>query len=399
LYKDPYDYDVTTDDEASFNHFIVGLNEYLSLDHSGISSFLKAIKCDPQFVLALLLLARQFAINGKPKESTYYLELAVKFRDNATKREQGIVNVMQLILSGDSQSLNLALSHIQEFPRDIIVLSQVLGPFGLLAFSGTLDWRERNLKIINELDPLFPSNDWWFMTTKSFIYAENGNIDNACLLGEEAWGLQENGNCAHTIAHVHYESGSYIQGRSFINECLSSPKKTSNMEHHLRWHDALLAIKLGKFDEIINIYSDFLLEFDTTTPLEYLADNASLLWYCIINDIKVPDAWLAEIYNYTKKQYPEIGFKFVDMHRSMMSVILNNQQRADYINEFALNDNDDLCMRLSKGFMKFYDKEYNQSAKHFSKILDQAVVFGGSNAQRNIIIETYESAARKAQNE
>jgi len=171
------------------------------------------------------------------------------------------------------------------------------------------------------------------------------------------------------------------------------------MEHHLRWHDALLAIKLGKFDEIINIYSGFLLEFDTTTPLEYLADNASLLWYCIINDIRVPDAWLSDIYNYTKTQYPEIGFKFVDMHRSMMSVILNNQHRADYINEFALNDSDDLSMELSKGFMKFYDKEYNQSVKYLSSILDKAVVFGGSNVQRNIIIETYETAIKKAQNE
>ena len=399
MYKDPYDYDVTTDDEASFNHFIVGLNEYLSLDYSGISSFLKAIKQDPQFVLALVLLARQFAINGKAKESAYYLELAVKFRDNATKREQSIVNIMQLILDGDSQGLNIALTHIQKFPRDIIMLSQILGPFGLLAFSGTLNWREKNLKIINELDSLFPSNDWWFMTTKSFIYAENGDIGNACSFGEEAWGLKENGNCAHTIAHVHYESGAYIQGRSFINECLSSLKRKSNMEHHLRWHDALLAIKLGKFDEIINIYSGFLLEFDTTTPLEYLADNASLLWYCIINDIRVPDSWLSDIYNYTKTQYPEIGFKFVDMHRSMMSVILNNQHRADYINEFALNDSDDLSMELSKGFMKFYDKEYNQSVKYLSSILDKAVVFGGSNVQRNIIIETYESAIKKAQNE
>jgi len=237
------------------------------------------------------------------------------------------------------------------------------------------------------------------MTTKSFIYAENGDIDKASLFGEKAWGIQENGNCAHTIAHIQYESGSYIQGRSFIKECLSSLKKRSNMEHHLRWHDALLAIKLNKLDEITNIYSDFLLQFDTTTPLEYLADNASLLWYCVINDIKIPDAWLTEIYNYTKRQYPEVGFKFVDMHRSMMSVILNNQQRVDYINEFALNDSDDLSIELSKGFMKFYDKEYHQSVKHFSGILDKAVFFGGSNAQRNIIIETYESATRKLQNE
>jgi len=399
LYKDPYDYDVTTDNEVSFNHFIIGLNEYLSLDYSGISSFLKAIKCDPRFVLALVLLARQFAINGKDKESTYYLELAVKFKDSATKREKSIVDVMQLILSGDSQSLNLALSHIKKFPRDIIILSQILGPFGLLAFSGALDWRERNLTIINDLDSLFPSNDWWFLTTKSFIFVENGDISNACSLGEKAWSLRENGNCAHTIAHIHYESGAYIQGRSFINECLSALKKKSNMEHHLRWHDALLAIKLGKFNEISNIYSDFLLDSDATTPLEYLADNASLLWYCIINDIKVPNTWLSEIYNYAKTQYPEIGFKFVDMHRSMMSVILKSQQRTDYINEFVLNDADDLCIELSKGLMKFYDREYSESEKHLSAILDKAVIFGGSNVQRNIIVETHESAAMKSKNE
>ena len=86
----------------------------------------------------------------------------------------------------------------------------------MLAFSGKKYWREENLEIIKNIETNFDSNDWWFETTKAFIYCENQQLKEACKYGERAWDIARNGNCAHTISHIHYDTDSYDLGRSFI---------------------------------------------------------------------------------------------------------------------------------------------------------------------------------------
>ena len=82
----------------------------------------------------------------------------------------------------------------------------------MLAFSGRKYWREENLEIIKNIEINFDSNDWWFETTKAFIYCENQQLKEACKYGERAWDIARNGNCAHTISHIHYDTDSYELG-------------------------------------------------------------------------------------------------------------------------------------------------------------------------------------------
>ena len=52
----------------------------------------------------------------------------------------------------------------------------------------------------------------------AFAGVEIGELKQARDDGEQAWSLCENGNCAHSLTHVHLEAGSLDEGAAFINQ-------------------------------------------------------------------------------------------------------------------------------------------------------------------------------------
>ena len=394
MLKDSRDCHVTTDNLMAHEVFLEGMDLYLGLDQDGIQKFNEALEYDDEFSLAYIMLARQYAVYGRPDESKKNLNLAKKFSEKSSKREQGLIGLIGLMLEKNDKVIPFAMQHIEEYPNDVVALSQLLGPFGILAFSGKKYWREENLEIIKNIESNFDSNDWWFETTKAFIYCENQQLKEACKYGERAWQIARNGNCAHTISHIHYDTDSYELGRSFILEWSTSKEgKNSRMKHHLMWHDALLALKLKRYGEINNIYENYMLTDKDTSPLEYLADNASMLWYCKINGIEIPDSWMIEMYNYANSLFPDFGFNFADMHKIIAATSLNTDKQTSLLKELEKNvESDVLLINLFNGLISFLKKDYKDSEKLLSMVAKDEAKFGGSNVQRKILKETLERA-------
>ena len=394
MLKDSRECHVTTDNLMAHEVFLEGMDLYLGLDQDGIQKFNEALEYDDEFSLAYIMLARQYAVNGRPDESKKNLNLAKKFSEKSSKREQGLIGLIGLMLEKNDKVIPFAMQHIEEYPNDVVALSQLLGPFGILAFSGKKYWREENLEIIKNIESNFDSNDWWFETTKAFIYCENQQLKEACKHGERAWQLARNGNCAHTISHIHYDTDSYELGRSFILEWSTSKEgKNSRMKHHLMWHDALLALKLKRYGEINNIYENYMLTDKDTSPLEYLADNASMLWYCKINGIEIPDSWMIEMYNYANSLFPDFGFNFADMHKIMAATSLDSDKQTSFLKKLEKNvESDVLLINLFNGLISFLKKDYKDSEKLLSMVAKDEAKFGGSNVQRKILKETLEIA-------
>ena len=393
MFKDTRGCVLTTNNHQAYEIFLKGLEKYLSLDETGIPEFEQSILYDNEFSIAYVLLARQYSINGELNLSKKHLNSSKKYMANTSKREKGVINAIELMMNDQEESIIYMLEHLDQYPTDVIVLSQLLGPFGLLAFSNRSDWREENLKLILDLSKHFSSDDWWFETTKAFIYGENNDEKKSRYFGERSWELSANGNSAHTMSHIHYDFGSVKEGRDFIDAWLVSNKSKSRMEHHLRWHDALLALKEGQLNEIKAIYTDFLCEDFKTSPLEYLADNASLLWYCLINKIDIPLSRYSELYEFSKKHYPEFGFKFADMHKLMMASIVDSRNYIEIKNKINnVYSDDDSCKKLFEALVLFKDGEFKESQKILSNVIKNEASFGGSNVQRSILYETLEKS-------
>jgi hypothetical protein len=405
LYKDSYDLELSCTSEAALQAYLAGFEIAKRFDAPGINELRQATTHDEEFALAHAALARQLQIHGFASEAQEHSAKSVSLKASATQREQSAVDVAAASASFKPQALSMARSHIDIYPQDVFVLSYIVGPFGLLAFSGAHDWREQSMQLLQETKAEYPADDWWHLTARSYAAAEIGELMQARADGERAWALSESGNCAHSLVHVHFEDGALDEGAAFINDWKSVHGDTSDMRHHLLWHLVLLGREGGgNADELMEMYKNELdADISDPMPLTTFSDNAALLWRCKLSDIEVGNKLGEDLVRYADKHYPHCGFAFADIHRVMSVALLNSaEQRQALLDELdSLSQENDTevarCMlQFAKGFNAFADADYAAAVTILEPVLPGSVLLGGSNPQRRIVAETFQEACKRA---
>lgn len=401
MFKDHYDLELSCASASACAAYLAGLDNALRLDQPGILELTAAIDQDAEFALAHAALGRQLQIHGFRSEASGHLEKAVALKSAATKREHSAIDVIVAAATFQDSALEIANGHMHEFPRDVFILSHLVGPFGLLAFSGQASWREDNVALLQALESSYPAEDWWYLSTRSFMAAEVGDLRAARRFGEHAWRLEENGNCAHSLAHVHFEESAVDEGVDFINKWTLAHGAESDMRHHLIWHLALLLRNKGApAAELLAIYEH---ELDPAIsdpmPLSTFSDNAALLWRCKLSGLEIPASISQDLAAYADKHYRTYGFAFADIHRVMSTGLANNaaEQRTLIEGLGRLADSEatplaNAMLRYAEGFCAFANQDFALAIERLEPVLADSVLLGGSNPQRRVVAETYEAA-------
>jgi len=405
LYKDNYNLDISCASEAALQAYLAGLEVAKGFDAPGIDELQQATVHDEGFALAHAALARQLQIHGFASEAQEHSAKSVALKTSTTPREQSAIDVAAASASFSPEALSMARSHIDVYPQDIFVLSYVVGPFGLLAFSGAHDWRSQSLALLQETKTAYPDDDWWHLTARAFAGAEIGELKQARADGELAWSLSETGNCAHSLAHLHFEAGALDEGAAFINDWKVTHGDTSDMRHHLLWHLVLLGREAGAdAGELMDLYKRELdADISDPMPLTTFSDNAALLWRCKLSGIEVPNKLGKDLVRYADKHYPHCGFAFADIHRVMSVAILNDPEQRqallDELRRLSEEQGTELarCMlQFAQGFYAFADADYAAAVTLLQPVLPGSVLLGGSNPQRRIVEETFLAASARA---
>jgi len=409
LFKDAYDLEVTCAGDAALQAYLSGTAESLRFDRPAIEEFTEAVAQDEEFALAHAALGRQLFIHGFGRESAQYFKLALSLKDRVTSREQDAIDVAAAAAKSDPEAIAMAKSHAASYPNDVFVLAHLLGPFGLLAFSGTRDWCAQNAALLEATRPAYREDDWWHLTSRGFSGAEQGQLAQARKDCERAWSISQNGNCAHSVAHMHFEAGVLDEGRDFINEWAADHGRQSNMRHHLMWHLSFLDLESGvDMCQVLQMYDR---ELDPAvndpTPLETLCDNASFLWRCHLSDVEIPVKVREELLEYAENHFDFSGFAFADIHRAMATALhprnKKHEDLMDQLSEFTTESGTRVarCVRqYAQGLGAFTNRAWGDAVNLLEPVLVDSVLIGGSNPQRRIIEETYlEACIRAGQND
>ncbi len=394
MYRDPYGLELSCASSAAADAYTAALQSAMSLDHSGIAELETALDSDPEFALAHWLLARQHMIYGNRKSVAEHVTLAGRYADRCAKQERAVLRVGIAAVTHDNDALDLALEHIANHPRDAAVLMQLVGPFGLLAFSGLTNWRERNVELIEAVADRFADDDWWFAAAAGFSYAEVGVLDRAEMHAEHAWRLQANGATGHALAHVHVEQRAVKRGIRFLTEWQERFADSSDMQHHMHWHCALLNLEANGAGSVFEGYRRGLAQdTDGPPPLDVLSDNASLLWRLKLRGVEVPGELWQTLAEFAQAHFAEPGFVFADLHCAIVDAALaeNSGMPAAPRKRWA-----DPLPAFSRAFEAFVNGGYADAANALETTVDAALHVGGSNPQRAIVRETYEEALRRA---
>lgn len=281
-----------------------------------------AILADPDFALAYAARARLYASHAHPREARNCIEVAEqKVSINGTERETFHVRVLSLAITGESnEALLRALAHTDRWPRDRVILSLLLGAFGLFAFSGMANHNLARVEICERHSAQFHTNDWWFLNHYGWSLAENGDVSRGRDMLERAFELrQKNANVVHALAHAMHESGAGNDAEALISGWLPSYDRSGILYGHIAWHAALTALERGDADGALAIYADKIQpSVSQGTPINKVSDAASLLWRVQAYGYQLPEHYWQQAADYAYRAYPQPGHNFVDPHMALI---------------------------------------------------------------------------------
>ena len=133
-----------------------------------------AIAADPSFALAHIARARVHQMRAEGTAARTGAQQARALALAASTREQSHTNVLALNIEGQSAAAILAAEqHLEAWPRDALVLSLLLGAFGLYAFSGRADHDAARVAIC-ERHARHYGQDWWFFDLPRMVTYGSG---------------------------------------------------------------------------------------------------------------------------------------------------------------------------------------------------------------------------------
>jgi hypothetical protein len=404
--QDRYGLPLTTVSDMAAAAYREGMDLLLSAWPGAAAAFDRAMAADPDFALAHIARARVHATYAEgPAAKT----LAAKARElaarNATARERSHVETLALVIDGQpAKALELALAHLDQWPRDAIVMSLPLGAFGLFAFSGMPNHDQARVDLC-ERHARHYGDDWWYTTYLGWSLTENGDVRRGRQLSERAFGMRRNNaNVVHALSHAMFEDGSTTQADALITEWLPEYDHAGILYSHISWHQALAALEQDDPARALAIYTDRIRpDVSAAAPLNVMTDGASLLWRLGVSGHTAPQAIWDDVAANAERNFPKSGNSFADVHAAIIAAATGNRAALDErIGELdARSANGSLpaglvVPALCRAVRAFSDGDYRACVSLLEPVVGDVVRIGGSHAQREMIEDTLLMALMKS---
>ena len=394
--RDRYDLPLTTVSDSAAAFYRDGVDRILSAWYGAGEAFDRAIAQDPAFALAHIARARIHQMNMEVTEARAKAAHARQLAATASERERQHVEIMAAAIEGKpSIALAGAERHLDRYPRDALVLSLLLGAFGLYAFSGRADHDAARLAIC-ERNAGHYGEDWWFLTYLGWSHTEAGNAGTGRTLTERAIALRvENANAAHGLSHALFEQGDTAAGRRFLSGWLPAHERASFLHGHLSWHVALSALDAGDLDGALGIYEQHIRPPNSPyPPLNVFTDAASLLWRLSLAGKAGLEPYWREVAAYGDRFFPRAGPHFADVHYALVAAATGSVALETRLAELEALEADGrlapgaAAIGLCRGIRAFAEGDNDNAIRILEPLMPAVVRIGGSHAQRELWEDT-----------
>jgi len=362
-------------------------------------AFERAIALDPDFALAHIARARlhtfyQQGDVARAKAATAR-ELAAR---HGTPRERSHVETLALAIEGRGEAaIASVLKHVEEWPRDAIVLSLPLGAFGLFAFSGMADHDKARQDLCERYAHHY-GDDWWFLSSYGWAMTENGAVASGRAMTERGFAMRRNNaHAAHALLHAMFEDGSVDDADALVEQWSPGYDRSGILYGHIRWHQALGALERNDAEKALAIYRDVLAPaVNPAPPLNVMSDSAGLLWRLSAYGHAVPTDLWRDAADYATRYFPKPSLPFVDVHMALLAAATGDERALDErvgVIERRLADGKlaagPVVPQICRAVRAFADGHAGSCVAHLEPVLGDVVRIGGSHAQREIIEDTF----------
>ncbi|MGY3618477.1 tetratricopeptide repeat protein [Bradyrhizobium sp. USDA 10063] len=405
MHRDRYDLPLTTASDRAAALYRDGIDRILAAWHGADAALDAAIAEDPDFALAHVARARVHQINMEGAAARAKAAKARQLAATASRREQRHVEIVAAVVESQTkQALQGAEQHLTEFSRDALILSLLLGAFGLYAFSGRPDHDTARLSICERYARDY-GEDWWFLTYLGWSRTEAGDVVTGRDTTERAYRMKPaNASAAHALSHALFEQGDATEGRAFLSGWLPAHDRVSFLQGHLAWHLALIALEDGDTDGALDIYERHIRPHGRPyPPLNILTDTASLLWRLSLTGKTGLESHWQEVAAYGDKFFPKAGAHFADVHQALAAAAASGGALEVRLAEMEARHAEGKlapgasAIGLCRGTQAFASGDNDGAVRILEPLMPELVRIGGSHAQRELWEDTFIVACLRAE--
>jgi hypothetical protein len=398
-HEDRYGLALSTNSSDAADAYREGIDLMLSAWPGAAEAFERAINADGDFALARVARARVHSFYQQSEAARQQATLArAALARRGTEREKSHVETLALAVEGNlPAALTAALGHLEQFPRDAVVLSLPLGAFGLFAFSGMADHDQARQDLCERYASHY-GEDWWFLTNYGWSMTENGQVAKGRAMTERGFDKRRaNAHGAHMLLHAMFEDGSTSDADALVADWIGGYDRSGLLYGHIHWHQALGALEVGDADKALAIYTDVLQpSVSAAPPLNVMSDCAALLWRLSAYGHNVPAQLWSDAETYASAHFPRTSLPFVEMHMALLAAATRNTEVLDErlrALEQRLADGKlaagPVVPKVCRALRAFADEEFAACTRELEPVLTDVVRLGGSHAQREIIEDTF----------
>lgn len=286
---------------------------------------------------------------------------------------------------GNDAGSKALMAHLDHVPDDELALL-VLAPS--IAFAGAGDALPDAWQYVEQFTNVHGEAPW-YLGLRAYGRTEQGLWYDAADLADAALELDPgNGNAAHALSHVHYETDAHGAGLKWLTDWIATDGATQRYVPHFQWHAALHELAMGDATAAARRYAACLAP-PHSKGVRCLVDAASLAWRARLHPdwVTPPDPMpvLAEVgaLAYSPKT------PFIAFHALLLLAAANDPAAIRAIEVPGATDIQTTTLRLiGRGLIALIDDEPRAALDYLLEALPTLSSLGGSRVQQEVVLET-----------
>jgi tetratricopeptide (TPR) repeat protein len=393
---------MTADDAA----LQTALGEYLGWQGDPVGTLAAAVAADPGFILGHTTIAALNCLGGVSSDAEIIqtaLATATAHAANAKPREQKHLAAAKAWADGRIGDAAAAWeSALEVDPADLLALRLAHDTHFFLGASAKL--RDVPLSVLPAYEDV-PDQRGFVLGMAAFGLEEMGDYAAAETAGRTAVELNPADAWAvHAVAHVLEMQDRPAEGAEWLHGLEPHWVPAAALAVHNWWHAGLFLIELGRLDEVLALYDKNIRGPNPPMILD-LVDAAALLWRLELVGVDVGPRWqeLAPLWAVYAEDHV---LAFNDMHIAMTfagaeDFAALDRLEASIASYCAENTgtnalvSQQIGLPVIRALRAYRAGDYAATVRLLGPIHKDLAPGGGSNAQRDLFIQTLGLAAFK----
>jgi hypothetical protein len=367
-----------------------GVRRLLAVQDGASVAFAAAVAEDPQHArahvaLAMIATERPDRAGGPDAVAGHLARARAALAHGSDEDRSHVEAIATWCENGNAAGTDALIDHLDRVPNDAVALL-VLAPS--IAFAGAGDALPDAWQYVERFTGVHGEAPW-YLGLRAYGRTEQGLWYDAADLADAALELDPgNGNAAHALTHVHYETDAHGAGLKWLTDWIPGDGSTQRYVPHFQWHAALHELAMGDAAAAARRYNAFLAP-PQSKGVRCLVDAGSLAWRARLHPdwVTPPDPMrvLAEADSLAyAPQTPFIAF-----HALLVLAAANDPAAIRAIDVPGATDAQATTLRLiGEGLIASTAGEPRAALDYLLESLAGLPAIGGSRVQQEVILET-----------